>query len=614
MLKSAAIASFIVVLGTHSALADKWVTSLPGELDLKPRQLFRVTVEGKASRNGVPKITETGTGFAIAPGVVITAKHVTRTSTDFHNLASSLSDSAKIHLPARETLLEYPEDHNISATIKDNSNGIVTESPFPGIDAARIDVLQFDAVPLPLSACEIEPGATYYLLKNRQLDNSLAKNLRVPVAVKLTAGESALDRMGALRVLVHDVPNNDKLRPARGDSGAPIVDEQGRVVGFISAIRGKVDVLMTPTRQFFDLIPDEIKSEVSCNTQVTFANFGVSDPSDPESKAQLLNLVDTLFSQTKQIEVLRKQNKILMDQVADLIKSTRKLEVSDGILAKAQQELESKDIKQDKDITALDNRGAQMVTAIALERANRDQITTEHVQTALEAILEGEPVVPAVKQMRDELGEPRWGFVVNTKDMNGPRFTVSYERSMTLPVVTSLMGFCLRPMLDLKPNHEGNRLLNPVNYGSESFYNESADRAFKSGQYFARDIKFTTECKDTEFRLPRARSADYAFAIGGLLKPDMSHYDDEIFEIPSEGPKLFFGYTFDAKKLAENEHVEHEHRFVFEVKSTSQGTSISCYYFPHDKNRTQDSVNAIVAFLENFENEEVKANRLCETL
>lgn len=606
------VSAAVLLSSVAQGAAGDWVTSLPNNLDLEPRQLFEVLTEGDHPKVDGKKIKERGTGFAIAPNVVITAKHVTREAENFKNLASSLTEEAKIYLPSRTMLLKFPEDTTNSAEVEENPFGVVTESPFPAVDASRLDVLELSAKPLALSACEIKRGGTYYLLKFRQNGSTLTKDIKTPVAIKLTAGQSDLDRMGALRVLKHNVSADADLRPAPGDSGGPIIDEEGRVVGLISAIKGTVEVLMTPTREFFDLIPNEIKSTVACNKEVTFADLGVGDPTDTGLRAKLAAMLETVGAQAALIEALEETNAKLEERIGAL-------ETRAEDLAAADTRIIDTNKKQDVTLGDLDFRGRTVAAAIALEdrkidaddEAQIEAIADEVVKEALKQIIGAKPVVPTVTvmdeglaKMQEELGAPRWGFAFDA-DTNVPRFTASYSRQMTLPVFSLWMKLCLRPMLEFKDG------VNPKkhrkhNYLSERFYIES-EEIFNSGDYM-------TQCTDATQSDSLVRKASYAFPL--LLNVEADNDSRDIFDFDAP-PTRFFAYTFDQKEYEKNDWAEHTHRFIFEVEEAETGKRISCYEFAKNDEGDHEPLDAITAFLELEDPEEIaqaKASRACPTL
>ena len=212
------LAAVMGMFSGASAQAQDW----PGFLETK--QLFRVIVKGLGA-DGTALQPVKGTAWAVAPGVLITADHVTGKALNYKNMSSS----GKVFIPRRDVTVE------VSATKKFQGvdpqkypGGIVTTSPFESIDAARIGFPDLNAKPFNLSACDIIEENTYRVLKFN------AGNVFQPKQVNISLkayGRSNLGDAGSVVVMT-----GAKGTIKEGDSGSPVFGPDDRVIGLVSAI------------------------------------------------------------------------------------------------------------------------------------------------------------------------------------------------------------------------------------------------------------------------------------------------------------------------------------------------------------------------------------------
>lgn len=607
------LATFIGLCAGTSWAQDQWITGLPETIDLAPLQLFSIKTSGPPAEDGSDPIREFGTGFAIAPKVIITAKHVTRQADEFENK----SGNDKIKIPLRKVVLSYTETEKRTAKIETNEDVWVTPSPLTTTDASRIDLDTLTATPFDLSVCAIQPGQQYYLLKFMQgEDGTSAKNIKLPTAVPITAHTDVASRLGNLRRFEVTIPlGADNLRkPIGGDSGSPILDGQGRVIGLLTALQGSY-LWVTPTQAFFDLVPVDVKSRVACNSEVTFANLNATQT---DLTAQIDSLDSRYIGLKERIDT---EFASISDQLADHIARIAELEAQVAALEKADRILADTDTKlleadsklQEADTQLGSNlKGSTTVlTAMLMEAAEipSESKTGQLIESLMQQMAAVDPVIPTVAQMKEDLGEPKWGFSINhnLQGAPGPLLNIRYERGISLPLVAEEIVLCLRPMYDFLDGVRAARHAT-LDYTNFAFYAES--------EYLDGTGQLLTECAKGG-GLPQGvtKSAEYKMPIN--TDPQASTVGFEVLDT-SQPPDRFFGYVFDKDNeyppgIAENDKdpLPILHRFIFEVDRSAAKPRVSCYYFPEqDLSKAHEAVRL---FLQATEQSEKDARR-CPTV
>lgn len=158
---------------------------------------------GKKSRDSEGELVtvSSGSGFVVAPNVILTNKHVTEGAETF--------------------LIVNPEDHSdkLAATL-------IAESPDE--DLALIRCEQLDATPVPLSLKVPRRGEDIMVL-GYPLGPEFGMNIKSTRGGIVAIPPGSKDEM-----IVYDAITNP------GNSGGPLVDQEGRVVGVVRAIMGSI--------------------------------------------------------------------------------------------------------------------------------------------------------------------------------------------------------------------------------------------------------------------------------------------------------------------------------------------------------------------------------------
>jgi hypothetical protein len=608
-------ALFLATAGTTSSAQESWIKGLPDgvNIDLQPKQLFFLFTSGtpkpKFDANNKPvrqkPIKEYGTGFAIADKVLITAKHVTRSASDFLNQSSD----EKVKIPKRKVEFSFPVDSSRNADIEDpNSDVWVTPSPVVTTDAARVDLDTETVTPFPLSVCPIEEGEDYFLLKFRQSGEGNAKNLNVPIVVPLKADVDVTARLGNLRRFeVKTVYSEDNLdRPIGGDSGSPILDASGQVIGLLSAIQGDSYLWVTPTLAFYDLVPPKARHLADCNSEVTFDDLNKArDGLAGELTVLETRLADAtaqfdqqmaaasalLATQATRIETLQ-------SKLSTLESNTRALEAADVGLLETDEKLGAG--LQDTDLLATsvmtimlleaDKRGLPREAIIEAIKVAARQNTTDDLMTSLgdedpevvkkieEIInqlsvrLEEDPVSSTVDEILAEMSKPTWEFWItpNVQGLDQPVFNIAYEREISRPLVTREMVFCMRPMFELNEDSNRSELahLDPTRY---SFYSKSNEVLVSSGEWL-------TNCVLSK-QLPQStKSARYQFELD--VEPFFNPDDHKDLNT-DEQARRFYGYAIDYRVVRGKKSGEKIlHRVILELPEDADSQDLTCYYFP----------------------------------
>lgn len=647
-------AMLLGVVGTASVAQEAWIKGLPDEveIDLRPKQLFFLFTSGDPkpifNDNGKvirqKKIKEYGTGFAIAEKVIITAKHVTRSASEFLNQSSD----EKIVIPKRDVAFSFPVDSTPNAFIGEPNKDVwVTPSPVVTTDAARLDLDTETVDPFELSVCPIEQGRDYFLLKFRQTgkvetENSNAKNLRVPVVVPLKADVDVTARLGNLRRFeLKTALNDDNLdRPIGGDSGSPILDSKGRVVGLLTALQGSSYLWVTPTASFLDLVPTEIQETVACpdNVPVTYRTLTVENTRRDTQHTKIKEEIARVETETATaFRGVDGRHDDLKSLVATLTTRIDTLEGDIADLRKKDGELDNEDVKlskRDDDldlfIKETDLRSTTVLTAMLLKAEQRGAIPpgklndvlnemlnekregqdtdvafeVESLQADLGRLFEQDPVLPAIAQMTEDLGVPSWGFgvVPNAFGLGRPQFNIGYQRNISLPLISKEMAFCVRPLYEFRAGIDSTEHSH-LNYRSDAFYTK-ADKILGRRQ-------FQASCEWSKQRpgIEIAKAADYGFPLD--IAPRFRANEQPQLKM-DERPTFFYGWAYDEGSVNyETDTVQILHRFVLEVEEVDGLPQVSCYYLAE---QTAGQIADAVAEIVDSTGTEIKEARKCPEL
>lgn len=335
-----------------------------------------------------------GQRFAIAPKVVITAGHVTRDGLQFDNKAND----DKIHIPDRDVELSFAVGKQRGDAIDKTIDVIVTPSPLVNTDAASLTLFTGSVNPLPLSVCEIERGQTYCLLKFSQSGASKKKN--VPVAVTVKPSDDVAARLGNLVRFEHTIVAQDnEAKPIGGDSGSPILDAQGHVVGLLTAIQGARYLWVTPTLSFLDLVPPAVKQTVRCKDKVEVTNVVLTETNMALSVGEgtVGSLTGGVSENKGMIGSVRTEFDALAadyaEKTAFLEAEIARLTTMDTALATKALSLEEKDDLLAGSIDETSMRSTAVLAAMIMSAGDQGQATQTALSDAIAQINKSDPDV-----------------------------------------------------------------------------------------------------------------------------------------------------------------------------------------------------------------------------
>lgn len=231
------VLSFAVAIG--AVVADEQA------IDLARNRYFHLNVTGKDVDGNT--VERAGKAFAIAPDILITARHVVGDIRDWSNKGSPDG----VILPHRSVVMHWMErDSKRRSTY---ARVYITSIPVETVDAAKITIVRLseDRVqPMKLSAGDpLDRSGTYRVLlvnetpkSGESIEFPILRELRpAPYATVKYGGMEVFEMIGSLRKIVS------------GDSGSPVVNEDMEVVGFVSGV-AEDEVLVTMLSSFFQYI------------------------------------------------------------------------------------------------------------------------------------------------------------------------------------------------------------------------------------------------------------------------------------------------------------------------------------------------------------------------
>lgn len=243
----------LLLVHAHPTKSEPLITAK----DLAVRGYFHVTISGTDLDD--KKRTVVGKAFAIDADSLLTAGHVV------DNKKWQVIEVGDLELRKRTIGIQWMKEYGAGqAPLGPYKKLFVTPAAGEMLDAARLEVRGgLGANPLQLNACPIEVGSKYSVLINSKsatdataLDNPQYIELKAPSTENTDYGElyTFLVQESYPRVLT------------QGDSGSPVVNKQGEVVGLLSAIvtkNGQQLALVTLTESLLSLVPNTV--EVECH-------------------------------------------------------------------------------------------------------------------------------------------------------------------------------------------------------------------------------------------------------------------------------------------------------------------------------------------------------------
>lgn len=209
--------------------------------DLAKNRFFHVTVEGVvASATGEASTTQlTGKAFAITSDVLVTARHVVGSTRLWWNKGTP----GGVAIPDRLVTVSWMDDYRLGSEPKSSSDFYVTSSPVETADVATLAVPQ--SVPTNLATFElntehIDTKASYHVLLVEEQPSD-SDSITRPTIVTLKPVRHSHIYHG-----MYLFETSDTVRQIeRGDSGSPVLDDEGAVVGLISGNTQEGQVLVT---------------------------------------------------------------------------------------------------------------------------------------------------------------------------------------------------------------------------------------------------------------------------------------------------------------------------------------------------------------------------------
>lgn len=430
-------------------------------VEARSGQVFHLEVSGpllKDSDSGKKSNFE-GVGFAISQKHLLTAKHVTRDDQPRGTLFSfaPIPNLRGLYVPDREITVVYdpdegkenhPTDRN-NVTVETSNRVVAIPATDQQVDTVLLEVQKLAQLPdpLPLSACPLTRGETYYVWKLFNLEGeepltSVDDIYSTPITF---VGDS---KYGILKEFQNIDPKENQFQIVQGDSGSPVLNDEGKVVGHLSAVSGN-DVYVTLTSSFLDLIPSNIVVECAEN------------------------------------RINPQEFKFLLDRVARLEGEFSKEEGKMGRVTQAEAGLESLGAKLTEEAkrltetiataqTAADNattigNNAQTAANNAQASANNAQqsadLANSSANTALNA-LDDLPedkdaikeflekfksadlkVLPTLQTINEDLTEPVWSYdAQKMEDREGIRFLGTYTRPVRSTDFDNQKKYCLTPI------------------------------------------------------------------------------------------------------------------------------------------------------------------------
>ena len=390
---------------------------------LQTKQVFRVLVDGLGADNTKLQ-TVKGTAWAVAPGVLITADHVTGKALNYMNM----SRSDKVFIPNRWVTVEVGATRKYQGMpAQKYPKGIVTPSPFESTDAARIGFPDLEATPLPLSACDIKKNKTYQAVKFNQ--GEVFQPTTVSLALK-AYGRSNLGDAGSVVVMQAASGTIEE-----GDSGSPVFGPDNRVIGLVSAVNadsgsdGLEEVHVTLVKSFLDLIPLQIGRSTGpftpCSERIFLKN--------------VVALEDDLLRAQDAITRLQGEKDALADSFAQL-------KIRNELLTQQVNTLMRNQIRLANEAERGGNGGVGMPNVGGLEMLAANELLHQTGKILFDTPINHAPLRPTVTRISSELGSPVWSLSGSVSATNDVAISFTYERALSGPPYAQQLVFCFTPI------------------------------------------------------------------------------------------------------------------------------------------------------------------------
>ncbi len=396
---------------------------------LQTRQLFRVVVTGLGA-DGTALQPVKGTAWAVAPGILITADHVTGKALNYKNMSSS----DKVFIPRRDVTVEVGATKRYQGTPAEKyPQGIVTTSPFESIDAARIGFPDLTATPFDLSACDITASASYRVLKFN--DGNVFQPKEVSITLK-AYGRSNLGDAGSVVVMT-----GPKGTIIEGDSGSPVLGPDNRVIGLVSAINPdsgsdvRDEVHVTLVKSFLDLIPLQIGTheylDIPCSDRIRLRAIDELREGLTAAREDMAELHAQKDALKEQVETLAQRNDMLMVQINTLMHNQNWL-------------------ASEAERAGTGTPGLPETQGLEILAAN--QMLHAANKTLVEKPSDLPPLRPTVTRISSELGNPEWTLSGSVSAKNNVAISLTYDRALSGPPYAEELVFCFTPIVfDVPP-------------------------------------------------------------------------------------------------------------------------------------------------------------------
>lgn len=220
---------------------------------------FHVAVVGLGSDGN--KEERAGKAFAIAPDILITARHVVGEVTDWRNAGTP----GGVVRPDRKVTLHWMDRAN-NREPRPHSYLYTTSFSPDTIDASKLTIVLMrtdDIKPLQLSTNGVDPSAKYRVLLVNE-DPESPGSIRFPILLDLIPAPYPSPEFGGMYAF--DSSGRREIVP--GDSGSPVLNEDDEVVGFVSGVANGT-VLVTMVSSFASYIPEVTDSRFADLERVT---------------------------------------------------------------------------------------------------------------------------------------------------------------------------------------------------------------------------------------------------------------------------------------------------------------------------------------------------------
>ena len=246
---------------------------------------FHVAVVGLDSHGN--RVERAGKAFAIAPDILITARHVIGDVTDWWNAGSP----GGVVRPVRKVALHWMDRPVGTRGLQRSHSDLYTTSFSPGtIDASKLTIVRMgtdDIRPLQLSTNGVDPSAKYRVLLVNDAPKS-PDSIRLPFLLELElAPYYASSEFGGMYAF-HSSGGREIVP---GDSGSPVLNEHDEVVGFVSGVADGT-VLVTMASSFASYIPEVIDSRFAHLKRVNDVLNSRFDEVEGELNTKVSALVD----------------------------------------------------------------------------------------------------------------------------------------------------------------------------------------------------------------------------------------------------------------------------------------------------------------------------------